>query len=50
MIGVLVIQSLTTSILASGMPPQHNLVVKAVVVLFVLLQPRSARQAVFSRA
>jgi len=50
-IGVLVIQSLTTSILVSGMPPQYNLVVKAIVVLFVLLlQARSVRQAVFSLA
>ena len=48
-IGVLVIQSLTT--LVSGMPPQFNLVVKAIVVLFVLLlQARSVRQAVFSLA
>jgi galactofuranose transport system permease protein len=46
-IGVLVIQSLTTSILVSGMPPQYNLVVKAMVVLFVLLQARSVREAVF---
>jgi galactofuranose transport system permease protein len=50
-IGVLVIQSLTTSILVSGMPPQYNLVVKAIVVLLVLLlQARSVRQAVFNLA
>jgi galactofuranose transport system permease protein len=50
-IGVLVIQSLTTSILVSGMPPQYNLVVKAIVVLFVLLlQARSVREAVFGLA
>jgi galactofuranose transport system permease protein len=50
-IGVLVIQSLTTSILVGGMPPQYNLVVKAVVVLFVLLlQARSVREAVLGLA
>jgi galactofuranose transport system permease protein len=50
-IGVLVIQSLTTSILVSGMPPQYNLVVKAIVVLCVLLlQARSVREAVFGLA
>jgi len=36
-IGALVIQALTTSILTSGLPPEYNLVVKAVVVLCVLL-------------
>ena len=36
-IGVLVIQLLTTSILVTGVPPEYNLVVKAVVVLLVLL-------------
>ena len=36
-IGTLVIQALTTSILMSGLPPEYNLVVKAVVVLIVLL-------------
>lgn len=46
-LGVLVIQSLTTSILTSGLPPEYNLVVKAVVVLFVLLlQSDNARNAV----
>lgn len=52
-IGALVIQALTTSILISGLPPEYNLVVKAIVVLFVLLlQSPNARQAVvtlFSR-
>jgi simple sugar transport system permease protein len=43
-LGVLVIQSLTTSILVSGVPPEYNLVVKAVVVLVVLLlQSRNLR-------
>lgn len=36
LIGALVIQSLTTSILVSGLPPQYTLVVKAVVILLVL--------------
>lgn len=48
-IGALVIQALTTSILISGLPPEYNLVVKAAVVLFVLLlQSANARQAVIS--
>jgi len=47
-VGVLIIQSLTTSILVSGLPPQYNLVVKAVVVLIVLLlQARPVREAAF---
>ncbi len=46
-IGALVIQALTTSILISGLPPEYNLVVKAVVVLFVLLlQSDNARRAI----
>ena len=52
-IGALIIQALTTSILISGLRPEYNLVVKAVVVLFVLLlQSANARQAIatiFSR-
>jgi galactofuranose transport system permease protein len=45
-IGVLIIQALTTSILTSGLPPEYNLVVKAIVVLFVLLlQSENARNA-----
>ncbi|MDR3495473.1 MAG: ABC transporter permease [Ancalomicrobiaceae bacterium] len=48
-IGVLVIQALTTSILTSGLPPEYNLVVKAVVVLIVLLlQSSNMRAAVVS--
>ena len=44
LIGALVIQALTTSILTSGLPPEYNLVVKAVVVLIVLLlQSNNAR-------
>ncbi len=47
LVGVLVIQSLTTSILMSGVPPEYNLVVKAIVVLAVLLlQSNNARAAV----
>jgi simple sugar transport system permease protein len=46
-LGALVIQALTTSILTSGLPPEYNLVVKAVVVVIVLLlQSNNARQAV----
>jgi ribose/xylose/arabinose/galactoside ABC-type transport system permease subunit len=36
-LGAVVIQALTTSILTSGLPPEYNLVVKAAVVLVVLL-------------
>jgi galactofuranose transport system permease protein len=36
-VGVLIIQSLTTSILVSGLPPEYNMIVKALVVLVVLL-------------
>ena len=46
-LGALVIQALTTSILTSGLPPEYNLVVKAAVVLVVLLlQSKRARGAV----
>ena len=45
-VGVLIIQSLTTSILMSGLPPEYNLIVKAaVVVLVLLLQARRVRGA-----
>jgi ribose/xylose/arabinose/galactoside ABC-type transport system permease subunit len=48
-VGALVIQALTTSILTSGLPPEYNLVVKAVVVLLVLLlQSNNARSALLS--
>ena len=36
-IGVLIIQSLTTGILLSGLPSQYTLIVKAAVVMVVLL-------------
>ncbi|TBW38750.1 ABC transporter permease [Siculibacillus lacustris] len=49
LVGVLIIQSLTTSILMSGLPPEFNLVVKAVVILAVLLvQAPKVRTAVGS--
>jgi simple sugar transport system permease protein len=49
-IGALVIQALTTSILTSGLPPEDNLVVKAVVVVAVLLlQSRNVRAAFVGR-
>jgi len=49
LLGALVIQALTTSILSSGLPPEYNLVVKAVVVLIVLLlQSSNARTALVS--
>jgi len=48
-IGALVIQALTTSILISGLPPEYNLVIKAIVVLFVLfLQSENARRTIVS--
>lgn len=49
-IGALVIQALTTSILISGLPPEYNLIIKALVVLFVLvLQSDVARSSVASQ-
>ncbi len=48
LIGALIIQTLTTSILMSGLPPEYNLLVKAVVVLFVLLlQSNNFRAAIW---
>lgn len=45
-LGVLIIQSLTTSILVSGLPPEYNLIVKAAVVFVcLLLQSRPFRSA-----
>lgn len=47
LVGVLIIQGLTTSILVSGLPPQYNLIVKAaVVVVVLLLQSAKLRLAV----
>lgn len=49
-IGALVIQALTTSILISGLPPEYNLIIKALVVLLVLvLQSDNARRGLLSR-
>jgi ribose/xylose/arabinose/galactoside ABC-type transport system permease subunit len=49
LVGVLIIQSLTTSILVSGLPPEYNLIVKAAVVLVVLLlQSRRVRERLFA--
>jgi simple sugar transport system permease protein len=48
-LGALVIQALTTSILTSGLPPEYNLVVKAVVVILVLLlQSANLRAALYN--
>jgi galactofuranose transport system permease protein len=48
-LGTLVIQSLTTSILTSGLPPEYNLVVKAFVVIVVLLlQSNNLRNALYA--
>lgn len=48
-VGALVIQALTTSILISGLPPEYNLIIKALVVLFVLLlQSDNARRSLAS--
>lgn len=43
-IGALIIQTLTTAILTSGLPAQYNLIVKASIVLFVLLIQSSRTQ------
>jgi galactofuranose transport system permease protein len=48
-LGALVIQTLTTSILTSGLPPEYNLVVKAVVVIIVLLlQSKNLRSVIYA--
>ncbi len=49
-LGALVIQTLTTSILTSGLPPEYNLVVKAVVVIVVLLLQSAKARAAFVSA
>jgi galactofuranose transport system permease protein len=48
-VGTLVIQALTTSILVTGVPPEYNLVVKAVVVLVVLLLQSDNMRAALGR-
>jgi galactofuranose transport system permease protein len=47
-IGALVIQALTTSILTSGLPPEYNLVIKALVVFAVLLLQSSQARGVMA--
>lgn len=50
-IGVLVIQTLATSILMSGIPPSYNLLIKSIVILLVLiLQSRVLRLPIGRRA
>ena len=49
-LGALVIQALTTSILTSGLPPEYNLVVKAIVVVIVLLLQSDNLRAVLSKS
>ncbi len=49
-LGVLIIQTLTTTILTKGVPPEFNLVVKAIAVLLVcLLQSPEARAKLLPR-
>jgi simple sugar transport system permease protein len=50
LLGALVIQTLTTSILTSGLPPEYNLVVKAVVVIVVLLLQSDNLRRVLSKS
>ena len=45
LVGALIIQALTTTIYAIGVPPQVNLVVKALLVLVVLLLQSPAFRA-----
>ena len=48
MIGTLIIQSLTTTILTRGVPPEHTLVYKAIVVILVtLIQSEGFRRKLF---
>jgi simple sugar transport system permease protein len=48
-LGALVIQTMVTSILMSGLPPEYNLIIKAVLVLIILLlQSNNFRGAVMS--
>jgi len=44
LVGVLIIQTLTTAILTSGIPAQYNLIVKATIILLVLLLQSSTTQ------
>ena len=48
-LGALVIQTMVTSILMSGLPPEYNLLIKAILVLIILLlQSNNFRAAVVS--
>ncbi|WP_432454080.1 MULTISPECIES: ABC transporter permease [unclassified Agarivorans] len=49
LIGVLIIQTLTTAILTSGIPAQYNLIVKATIILLVLLIQSSTTQDKFKQ-
>ena len=50
LIGALIIQSITTTIYALGVPPEITLVVKAIVVIIIcLLQSAKFREIVFSK-
>lgn len=44
-VGVIIIQTLTTAILSSGLTPQYNLVIKATIIIFVLLIQSSKTQS-----
>lgn len=46
LVGVLIIQTLTTTIIMSGIPPKYNLLIKAVAIIVVLLfqSPRFQKQ------
>jgi len=46
LVGVLIIQTLTTTIIMSGIPPKYNLVIKALAIILVLLfqSPRFQQQ------
>lgn len=44
-VGVLIIQSLSTTIIMSGIPPKFNLLIKALVIIFVLLLQSSVFKA-----
>lgn len=50
LVGVLIIQSLTTGILLSGIPPQFNLLIKAIAILAILLlQSETLRRQLWRR-
>ena len=44
-VGALIIQSLNTAIVLSGIPPKFNLVIKAMVIIAALLLQSSVAQA-----